>query len=92
MDDKRKCRRSRVLREARIVINSGQSLINCAIRDQSESGAKLRVPAATALPKTFELLCLTEGMLRPAEIAWRHGDDLGVMFVGQPRRAPSRVW
>lgn len=92
MDDKRGCRRKRVLREARIVLNSGQSVINCIVRDQSEIGAKLRVAAATVLPTTFELLCLTEQVLRPAEIAWRRGYDLGIRFVGPPRGAPPRKW
>jgi hypothetical protein len=93
MDDKRKSRRSRVLREGRLVLNnSGTALIDCVIRDKTEGGAKLRILAPTALPKTLELLCITEGMLYPAEIIWRHGDDLGVAFVGPPRRAPPRKW
>jgi two-component system cell cycle response regulator len=92
LDDKRKCRRRRVLREGRIVLKSGSSLINCIIRDQTASGAKLRVPAPTELPKNFGLVCLTDGMLFPAEIVWRRGDDMGVAFVGPPRRAPPRKW
>ena len=92
MDEDRRCRRRRVLREGRIVLNAGWSLVNCAIHDQSEAGAKLRVPATTALPNNFELLCVTERMLYQTELMWRRGDDLGVAFVGTPRRAPPRKW
>jgi hypothetical protein len=88
IDEKRQDRRHRVLRKGKIVFNSGSSLIDCVIRDQSLSGAKLRVPAPTELPKTFELLCVAEETLYPAETMWRLGDELGVAFVGEPRRAP----
>lgn len=67
-------------------------MVNCAIRDQSESGAKIRVPAPTAIPSTFGLLLTTEGMIYPARTMWRHGDDLGVAFVDRPKRAPPRKW
>ena len=89
-DNKRKTRRSRVLREGKLVFNAGTSLINCIIRDQSEGGARLSVPAPTALPKQCELLCLTEGIFYPAEIVWRRGNYVGIVFVGQPRRGPRR--
>jgi hypothetical protein len=93
MSEKRRQRRGRVLKEGRIVLNdSSTALIDCIIRDRSESGAKLRVPAPTALPKTFGLLCVTEGLVYPAEVMWRRGDDLGVAFVGDPSRAPPRKW
>ena len=75
-----------------MVLNAGCSVINCIIRDRSDSGAKLRLPAATELPGNFELVFLTEGMLYPARLVWRRKDDLGVEFVGEPRRAPPRKW
>ena len=78
--------------EGRPILNAGWSLVSCAIRDQSEAGAKLRLPAPTSLPNNFGLLCVTKGMLYQVELMWRHGDDLGVAFVGQPRRAPPRKW
>ena len=88
IDDLRKHRRNRTLKEGQIVYNSGSSLIDCIIRDRSESGAKLRLPAETVLPKSFELLSVADGLLYPAEIKWRRGDEVGVMFVGAPTPAP----
>jgi len=92
MADLRECARRRVLKEGRVVFNGGCSVINCVISDRSESGARLRVPASTELPNNFGLLFLTEEILFPAEIAWRHQDEIGIRFVGQPRRAPPRKW
>ena len=92
MNENRSCPRRRVLKEGRIVLNAGWSLVNCAVRDQSQSGARLRVSLQTALPNTFGLLCVTEGMIYPARTVWRRGDDLGVAFVDRPKRAPPRKW
>jgi hypothetical protein len=86
--DLRKHRRSRSFKEGQIVYNSGSSLINCIIRDRSEGGAKLVLPAASVLPQRFELLSVSEGKLYPAEIMWRRGDELGIMFIGAPTPAP----
>jgi hypothetical protein len=88
MDDKRRFRRQRVLREGRLVFNAGSSVINCIIRELGPGGARLRVPAPTNLPRSVGLMCLTSQMLYPSEIVWRHGDDLGVVFTGEPRRVP----
>lgn len=93
MDDTnelRKHRRPRTLKDGRIVFNSGSSSIDCIIRDRSESGAKLRVPAPTALPEYFELLSLSERMVHPAQIMWRRGDFVGIAFVGRPKPEPRR--
>jgi hypothetical protein len=92
MDENRRCRRRRVLKEGKIVLNAGWSLVNCAVRDQSQIGAKIRVPSPTVLPNTFGLLCVTEGMIYPARTVWRCGDDLGVAFFDRPKRAPPRKW
>jgi two-component system cell cycle response regulator len=81
-----------VLKEGRVVLNAGSSVINCVIRDRSDSGARLRLPAATELPGTFGVLFLTEEILYPARIVWRHKDDLGIEFVGQPKSVPLRKW
>lgn len=89
-DEKRQERRARVLREAKIVFNSGASLIDCFIRDEHEEGARLRVPAPTVLPDSFQLLWVADEIIREAETAWRRGDDLGVRFVGPPKPAPHR--
>lgn len=88
IDEPRKHRRNRTLKKGQIVFNSGSSLIDCVIRDRSEGGAKLQLPAATVLLKSFGLLSVSEGMLYPAEIMWRRGDEVGVMFVGAPTPAP----
>lgn len=90
MDEKRTSRRDRAFRDGKLVVNAGQSLINCIIRDQTERGAKLQVFAPTALPAYFKLLCVTQGTLYPAQVVWRRGNLVGIEFVGPPAREPRR--
>ena len=82
---RREKHRQRALKEAQIVFNSSQSVINCTIRDRSQNGAKLRLASAAALPDNFEVFILSELRLYPSELRWRRGDDLGVEFVGPSR-------
>lgn len=72
MDDKRNCRRNRVLKEGRIVFNAGSSVLSCVIRDQTERGAKLRMPAQSLLDvqaqHLFEQLRLVWPTIKTREI------------------------
>lgn len=91
VDDRRKSWRNRALKDGKVVFNGGRSLINCTVRDRTESGAKLQFVRSTELPKVFELHCLSEVMSYPAAIVWRRGDQVGITFTGLPNRLPRRV-
>lgn len=80
--------RHRLLKDGRIVIHRGWSLIDCAIRDTSASGARLSIKLQCELPQKFDLLYVTEEKLVPCEVRWRRGDRLGVRFSGPFRKAP----
>ena len=54
---------------------------DCAIRDLSETGAQLRLPATQALPPTFALIHILDGAAYEAALAWRKGDLAGVKFL-----------
>jgi hypothetical protein len=55
----RHVRRTRLLKDGRIVLHRGWSLIDCAIRDTSDSGARLSVKPHCELPQNFDLLYVT---------------------------------
>ncbi len=90
--EKRGARRQRILKDGKIVFNNLSSVLNCAIRDFSETGAKLMCKNQQAVPAQFSLLTLTDGQIRDARVKWRHGDLIGIEFIGPPRRAPPRKW
>jgi hypothetical protein len=89
-DELRRALRKRVLKEGRIVIRRGWSLINCAIRNISETGACISLTEAECeVPKEFDLLFVNESQLVPCEIRWRKGERLGLRFTAPARRAPA---
>ncbi len=82
MDEKRKAPRRRVLKQGKIVFADGQRVLDCTIRDFSDTGARLLIANTVGLPDTFHLYEKSSGMLYPAAIAWRQANSVGVAFKG----------
>jgi PilZ domain len=72
--------RRRVLKAAQIVYEGGQTVIECMIRDISDSGAKIDTEVALALPVWFWVV-LPDGERRPAQLVWQNANLLGVHFT-----------
>lgn len=81
--DRRVVPRRRVLRGARIVFRDGFSVIDCLVRDESPTGARLRVASVIGIPDTFQLQIMG-GVLRSCRVVWRKEQELGVSFAGLP--------
>ncbi len=72
--------RRRVLKAAQILYDGGQTVIDCMIRDISETGAKIDTEVALALPELFWVV-LPDGVRRPAKLVWQDANLLGVHFT-----------
>jgi hypothetical protein len=83
VDNRRGGHRARTLLAGKIVTAQGLNVLDCTIRDFSSGGARVRISAATLLPSTVSLLVIKEGLLFEANVAWRQGDETGLVFVGQ---------
>jgi hypothetical protein len=90
-DDKRRTRRQRVLKDGRIITTDNQSVVNCVIRDLSATGARLKCGDQVAVPSEFRLQVGHERMIRPAKTVWRRGNEIGIIFTGDPIPAPRGV-
>jgi len=82
--NRRKHRRLRVLKEGKITNTEMRCLANVVIRDLSESGARVQLPASQVLPDDFGLYIVAEKLLYPAVARWREDKALGIQFVGEP--------
>jgi hypothetical protein len=80
-DRRRREPRRRVLKAATAAFNSRNSVINCVVRDLSESGARLRFDGLFRPPHEFDLLIPTGRRHHACEVAWRSQQDIGVRFV-----------
>jgi hypothetical protein len=92
LDDKRRATRRKVLKDGKIVLINNWSVVDCCVRDISETGARLRCADQAAVPATFRLVLLAENTIRDAKVVWRRDDNLGVQFTSPARQAPPRKW
>jgi hypothetical protein len=79
------------LAAGRILGRGGDTEILCTIRDVSESGAKVYVPAWFHFPATFSLQDVRHNEIRQARVVWRKEGVTGLQFTGQPRKGPATV-
>jgi PilZ domain len=81
MGERRGSPRQRRLNGAKIIFNDKASLIDCVVRDLSREGAQLLVASPIGIPDLFDLRINRNGAERPAKVAWRSNDRIGVKFV-----------
>ncbi len=79
--DSRAEHRSRTLKRGQVRIDGGKSLIDCTIRDLTETGAKLRFEDVFPLPQQFDLFIVDAKAVWPARSAWQKGNEAGVEFL-----------
>jgi hypothetical protein len=85
-DERRRLPRRRTRLSAAAVCGPAHEVVACTIRDQSETGARLLVQIGSSVPDAFQLIELTEGVARRAQVVWR--DDA---FVGVTLHDPRRL-
>ena len=81
--------RHRTLKGAKVVLHDW-STIDCVIRNQSDTGARLEFSDPVALPEQFDVLMTSSNTLVPARRMWERGTAVGIRFTGPERRAPPR--
>src|SRR5947209_11123410 len=77
-DDLRRAARVRMFVGGRIVFNEGAYSYNCVVRDMSESGARVEIPAARLIPRRFYFLTSKEEDAYDSELVWRTHSMAGV--------------
>jgi len=85
----RVAQRHRVLKAGKIVLDDW-GLIDCQIRDVSETGAKIRVENTASVPQKFRLLIIADNTIRPVQVAWKLQNTFGVAFLSEATKAPIR--
>jgi hypothetical protein len=72
--------RQRVLFGGKIVQQGGAYSTDCAIRDLTDVGAQLRLPAPLPIGDDFYLIEMRSGRIFHADVVWREDVALGVSF------------
>ena len=79
--EKRARPRYKRIKGAKIVYGDGHRVLDCAIKDLSEFGARVRLDVMVELPGTFWIYFQDGSPKRHAELVWRKGNLLGVRFL-----------
>lgn len=85
MDERRIASRRRVLKGAKAVYGGYSFVVDCTIRDMSETGVRLRVAGSVTLPETFSLYFPDTQTLRPVRVTWRKAGEVGATYEGEAR-------
>jgi hypothetical protein len=86
-EHRRSSPRKRTLLQGRIVFNDRFSLIECVVRDLSETGARIAFEHPIDIPPEFDLEIARKGISRRCRVSWSSGKEHGLMFLGAPRPA-----
>jgi hypothetical protein len=89
MPERRKQARSRVYLGCRITTDRRLTGLDCVVRNTSDTGARLAVPATAALPDRFELYIPRRQTACVVRARWRRRDEVGVEIeAAQPGAEP----
>ncbi len=84
MSERRSVARTRVRRNAEIVVSHGAatraSKVQCTLQDLTNRGACLSLASTYRVPDTFELTFDGGRSHRPCWVRWRIGERIGVSF------------
>jgi hypothetical protein len=79
MEDHRKSPRHRTFKGGTISFDRG--VLECVIRNLSQTGAMLETRDASAVPEEFALIIKPEILRRSCKVMWRDEKLIGVRFV-----------
>ena len=84
--------RRRTLKAGVITFSDSSGKLDCTVRDISEGGARLLITGGGDAPETFELVIDLDGLAADCQVRWRRGKEVGVQYVGKPRKSePKKV-
>jgi hypothetical protein len=80
--DRRRATRQKSFLRGCLYFNNRRSALDCLIRDISASGARLIFSDTVTIPDVVDLYIPQKEQTLRSQVHWRHGDEVGVAFVG----------
>jgi PilZ domain len=80
MDNRRTVPRTRIVRNAKILVPQNSPVIHCTVQDITSAGACLTLANTNGLPATFDLTFEHGRTRRFCRVMWRTRDRVGVRF------------
>ncbi len=79
----RKSIRRRTFLGGKILFNNQCSVLDCLIRNRSETGFQLYIESPATVPEIFDLEIPENGELYPCTIVWRANGKIGVRLLSE---------
>jgi hypothetical protein len=80
MEDKRRLKRTRIRRNACIVVSDRVPIMHCTVLDVTNKGARLSVASSSRLPTVFQLSFDSCRSMRQCRTVWAGQCEVGVIF------------
>src|SRR5712675_965592 len=91
MSERRNATRQKSFLRGCIHFNHRRTVIDCLVRDISDTGARLIFSDSVSVPDVVDLFIPQKEQTLRAHVQWRRGDELGVAFAKNAKApAPSR--
>lgn len=87
--ERRAVKRTRVSRNAKIIVPRRSPVIFCTVENITSIGACLKLASTFGLPETFDLTFEHGRTRRPCRVVWRTNNKLGVIFAAATQRAEA---
>jgi hypothetical protein len=87
--ERRAMKRTRVSRNAKIIVPRRSPVIFCTVENITSGGACLKVASTFGVPETFDLTFEHGRTRRRCRVVWRTNDKLGVAFTPTAQPAPG---
>ncbi len=81
MGERRSTNRWHSVLTARITSNRRSEVIECTVRDLSDTGARIYFSDATQLPSEFKIEIPSKRLQVESRLIWSQGANHGVMFL-----------
>lgn len=79
-DENRSEFRRRTLKSGKIIFNDQNSVLDCTIRNLSDTGCQIIVASNANLPVDFELVITSSSERYQCQVIWRKINEAGVKF------------
>jgi hypothetical protein len=81
--ERRAAVRSRTFLAGKVIVGDALYSADCVILDLSNTGARVRVARGSQLGPQLSLLFIRDGRLVNAALAWRRGEEVGLVFTAE---------
>ena len=78
--ERRSTARSRILKRAKVILGTS-SVIDCVVRNVTNTGARIHMPNTVDLTEAFDLTFDGGYSFRSCRVVWRSITETGVQFI-----------